>query len=114
MATVLHSNVSRARSTCAWCECRLRRHAALLVDARALPCAALERVGAGSIVRSCRYHRSELPRQVDRCASCQTTEALARESKQASGEGPQDLHPRFGVAARTAQPRDTARFGGTS
>src|ERR1700723_1423097 len=36
-----------------------------------------ERLGVGSIVRSCRYDRPELPRQVDRRASRQTTEALA-------------------------------------
>jgi hypothetical protein len=89
-------------------------HAQLLVDARALPCAALERLGVGSIVRSGGYDRLQLPRQTDRCARRQTTEALARESEQASGEGTQDIHPRFGVVACTAQSRDTARFGGSS
>src|SRR3984885_8560175 len=114
MATVLHSDVSRAGSTCAWSKYRLRHHAALLVDARALPCAAMERLGVGSIVRSGGYDGSQLPRQADRCACRQTTEALAREFEQASGEGTQDIDPRFGVVARTAQSRDAARFGGSS
>ena len=82
-----------------------RRHAAFLDDAVALPQSELERLGAGPLHGAFGQDGALLPGHPDRDLHGAAAPALAREHRQAPGEGPQDLPARLRHPARAYERR---------
>ena len=99
VARELRADVPRARSSGAGHSRSGTRPAAFLDHAGPLARSGLELVRVRALVRGRGYHRAPVSRHPDECSRCPPASALAREHRQAAGQGSQGLPARCRGAA---------------